>query len=239
MKYKIGDKVRVKSLEWYNENKNEFGNILCNETEYFLIYMSKFCGSILTIKNIKVDIDAYEVEENGYCWTDDMFEGLVKEETIQPVVFENIVFPNENYADKVELCLGNDYEIVVEGGRTFVQRKKPKYPKTYEECCGVLGITFDYPDIRMVSNKEYNLYSRFIELIRCRDAYWEIAGKQMGLGKSWEPDWDNLSTNHEFIKINKGCFTYSSRVLVFPTQEMRDAFYENFKDLIENCKELL
>ena len=61
----------------------------------------------------------------------------------------------------------------------------------------------------------------------------------MGLGKPWEPDWDNLSTNHESIKINKGCFTYSSRVLVFPTEEMRDAFYNNFKDLIEQCKELL
>ena len=28
-------------------------------------------------------------------------------------------------------------------------------------------------------------------------------------------------------------------ILVFPTKEMRDAFYENFKDLIEECKELL
>lgn len=59
------------------------------------------------------------------------------------------------------------------------------------------------------------------------------------LNDGWEPDWDNLSTNHEFIKINKGCFTYSSRVLVFPTIEMKESFYENFKDLIENCEELL
>lgn len=28
-------------------------------------------------------------------------------------------------------------------------------------------------------------------------------------------------------------------LLDFPTAEMRDAFYENFKDLIEQCKELL
>ena len=37
----------------------------------------------------------------------------------------------------------------------------------------------------------------------------------------------------------KGCFTYSSRVLVFPTKEMKDAFYENFEYSIEFCKELL
>ena len=28
-------------------------------------------------------------------------------------------------------------------------------------------------------------------------------------------------------------------ILTFPTEEMRDAFFENFKDLIEKCKELL
>lgn len=30
-----------------------------------------------------------------------------------------------------------------------------------------------------------------------------------------------------------------SCVLEFPTEEMRDAFFENFKDLIKSCKELL
>ena len=31
----------------------------------------------------------------------------------------------------------------------------------------------------------------------------------------------------------------NSALFVFPTAEMRDAFYENFKELIEQCKELL
>jgi hypothetical protein len=87
--------------------------------------------------------------------------------------------------------------------------------------------------------RKLNLYDNFEDLITCRDAYWKIAGKQLGSDKPWGPDWDNLSTPHEFIKIYKGCFIYSSRVLVFPTPEMRDAFYENFKDLINKCKELL
>lgn len=74
MKYNIGDKVRVKSLEWYNENKNENGIIDCNESVFFAPNMSKFCGSIVTIKNIDVDVDAYEVEEINCFWTDNMFE---------------------------------------------------------------------------------------------------------------------------------------------------------------------
>ena len=138
--------------------------------------------------------------------------------------------------DKTELVLGDDFEIKVENGKTFVVRKEPQYPKTYEECCEVLGKTKAY---QSVSGYKTEWLEDFQKLLICRDAYWKIEGEQMGLGKPWEPDWNNLSTNHEFIKINKGCFTYLSRVLVFPTKEMRDTFYENFKDLIEACKELL
>lgn len=79
------------------------------------------------------------------------------------------------------------------------------------------------------------------KLLICRDAYWEIAGEQMGLGKSWEPDWKN----HEFkycIKVLGNTLECVSEmniqcILSFPTEEMRDAFYENFKELIEECKE--
>jgi hypothetical protein len=58
--------------------------------------------------------------------------------------------------DEVELNLG-DYEIEVRDGKTYAVKKKSKYPITYEECCGILGITFDYPDIRMVTTDEYSL----------------------------------------------------------------------------------
>ena len=155
----------------------------------------------------------------------------------------------------------SDYEFrdengnVIEAKKIVLEKKKKEYPKTYEECCEVLMGKTDFADFELVltklsiSTKYENTISPepshikeinvLYKLLICRDAYWKIAGEEMGLGESWEPDWDNLSTNHEFIKINKGCFTYSSRVLVFPTAEMRDAFYENFKDLIEECKELL
>jgi hypothetical protein len=145
--------------------------------------------------------------------------------------------------DEVELNLG-DYEIEIRGDKTFAVKKKPKYPKTYEECCGILGITFDYPDIRMVSTDEYNLYSNFIQLIRCRDAYWKIAGEQMWLGEPWKPDWTDNYQKKWLItfyqdEINFTTGTNVQFILAFPTEEMRDSFFENFKDLIEKCKKLL
>jgi hypothetical protein len=61
----------------------------------------------------------------------------------------------------------------------------------------------------------------------------------MGLGKTWNP----CDTKDKYIifrsknEILKG-YNISS-VLEFPTSKMRDLFYINFKDLIEQCKELL
>ena len=246
MKYKVGNKVKVKSIKWYNDNKDEFEKIRCN-TAYFQPTMSKLCDSILTIKNIDKFINAYIVEENSYYWTDDMLEGLAEEEIyneddIDPLhelcqsKLSAVIIESDVFKDEVELIL-NDYEVVTRGDKTYAVKKKPKYPKSYEECCGVLGMTFDYPDIRMVSIDEYNLYSSFIQLIRCRDSYWKIAG-------DWKPDCNNdvyyfYTIKYNGIHIRLYNYTQEYAILAFPTEEMRDAFYKNFKELIEKCKELL
>ena len=67
----------------------------------------------------------------------------------------------------------------------------------------------------------------------------------MGLGKPWEPDYTNTDEKKFSIWVDfgeiklGGAFTTTQMVLSFPTEEMRDAFYENFKKEIEICKELL
>ena len=76
------------------------------------------------------------------------------------------------------------------------------------------------------------------------DAYWKIAGEQMGLGKSWGPDWEDAELKKYCIyygdgNIQEGTWTIHNSILAFPTEEIRDAFYDNFKELIESCKELL
>lgn len=146
--------------------------------------------------------------------------------------------------DFLEYKIADGYEFdKIENGNIILKPIKPKYPKTYKECCGILGMTYDYPDIKMVSTDECSLYSSFIELIRCRDAYWKIAGKEMGFGKPWKPDWNDgeskwcMSYSGKYIEFDQ--YKFKHHILAFPTVEMRDTFYENFKDLIESCKELL
>lgn len=168
-----------------------------------------------------------------------------------------VIFNDANYEDEVELQLG-DYEIEVRDGKTYAVKKKPKYPTTYEECCEKLGIEEDlwfvYEDIdgnhinsACISNyriRGLELYHNLEKLKICRDAYWKIAGEEMGLDKPWEPDWKDNYQKKWTISFYQGEINFTKgpnvhRILAFPTEEMRDAFYENFKDLIESCKELL
>ena len=122
-------------------------------------------------------------------------------------------------------------------------KKRHKYPKTYEECCKVL---FPYSiELGKVLTSGYNceLLKKFGELLICRDAYWKIAGEQLGLSKPWEPDFKDDSDKYFICYIKdevwKSNIRDCNKVLVFPTVEMRDAFYENFKDLIEECRGFL
>ncbi len=119
------------------------------------------------------------------------------------------------------------------------------YPKTYEECCKVL-----FPNaiaLGKVLTSGYNceLLKKIGELLICRDAYWKIAGEQMGLGKPWEPDWDDGEQEKYCIEVrndNELCditYLHAHRILAFPTMELFDIFVENFEELIEQCKELL
>lgn len=151
-----------------------------------------------------------------------------------------IVFCAES-PHETELVLGDNFEVKVEDGKTYVVRKLSKFPKTYEECCEVLGVDSVINDNR---GYRWELLCSLQELLVCRDAYWKIAGEQMGLGKPWKPDWIKPSEMKFCIVNSEGNITKwvqktTNKILAFPTEEMRDAFYENFKELIELVKELL
>ena len=59
----------------------------------------------------------------------------------------------------------------------------------------------------------------------------------------WKPDWTDLNTKYTIcakknMLVKEGFLTYSTP-LCFKTGELRDEFYNNFKDLIEIAKPLL
>ena len=88
MKYKKGDRVRVKSLEWYNANKNSEGAIIFPDFRIFDDSMSEFCGKVVTIDAYIPRGNYYDINEDEKVnyWSDDMFEGLAIEKPQEKMI---------------------------------------------------------------------------------------------------------------------------------------------------------
>lgn len=147
----------------------------------------------------------------------------------------NVSYCSAQNVDK----LPNGFELQEDGYFSWVN-KKPKYPTTFEEC---LNMLYCKSILKTIIGHKAELLLNLEKLLICRDVYWKILGEETGLDKSWESDWTSgkpfycISVNAN--TIGKGRWYTDNKILAFPTEEIRDIFYENFKDLIESCKELL
>ena len=120
----------------------------------------------------------------------------------------------------------------------FEKIKSQQYPTTVKECCETLKLLNH--ERNGISGYESGKLWALQKLLICRDAYWKLAD-------DWKPDWGNgkmyyIYYNPNVHDIAYGLFSFGSSFqvkLVFPTLEMRDAFYDNFEKEIEECKELL
>ena len=207
-------------------------------------HSEKEVSKLIWISKSKSIAYSMQCEDEGReIYSSDVLDPVVKEVTVNNIEdfltdkkISSINFQDqEHYSDEVELCLSDQHEIKEKNGKWFVVKKKPELPKTYEECCRILGIA----DVgNGYCGYKWKLLGAFQELLICRDAYWKLAG-------DWEPDYKTLVDNGYFTihtfnrEIVKSKTSHRQSILAFPTEEMRDMFYENFKDLIEKCKELL
>lgn len=241
--YKTGDLVKCWVKGQYGAFKIEqmyWYNLLGMATVRYIIYNMHYYPE---------DLQPYESPE---IYTEDTKSHESNAEKSESLILKSEVLediPNEKENNDVEFQLPEGFQFIDDKGevinttKIILERIKPKYPKTYAECCGVIGFG-GIIGFTGLADEEEDLYAKFIILKRCRDAYWKIAGEQMGLDKPWKPDWKNRELKkyciyYETGIIQKGICVYHNSILAFPTEEMRDAFYDNFKDLIEKCKELL
>lgn len=73
MKHKVGDKVKIKSLDWFNENMNE-DNVVPTAGNIFTARMSAFCGRETEIFAVRKDDYELVIDNCRWSWTDDMLE---------------------------------------------------------------------------------------------------------------------------------------------------------------------
>ena len=190
------------------------------------------------------ELQPYEELSFGECIEKTINECLFggDEETMEGVyAYNEINCYHKDFGDKVRIRLGPDFEIKIEDDITYIVKKQSQYPKTYVECCEIIHSDPSfYVDTHLYSDKLESLY----KLLICRNAYWKIYGEQMGLGKPWKPDWTNNHQKKWIINFYQGEINFTTGpnvhfVLAFPSDEICDYFYNNFKDLINQCKELL
>ena len=198
---------------------------------------------IITKMVWQCDYICYKLNDKLYTnEMDKLKPHITAEELINEAVYAELDKPKE-FHDTIAFTIPYGYEfgyIDIDNSQVVLKKKKPKYPKTYKECCKELGIT----DIENgYCGYKWELLGKFQELLICRDAYWKIAGAEMGLGKPWKPTLHHKETHYAISnvcgKVKYERYGEYNAILAFPTMEMRSAFYENFKDLIEQCKELL
>ena len=148
---------------------------------------------------------------------------------------------------------------VINAKKIVLEKKKLKYPQSFEECCEVLSMpsyyklrysTYEHGYHEYTTSKDLGVLQSELDtlgkLLICRDAYWLTAGREMGLEGKWKPDWSsNWSGCEKYAIVIEGneiltdVAVRRSRILVFPTKEMRDEFLKVFRNYIEVCKDFL
>ena len=123
---------------------------------------------------------------------------------------------------------------------TIAFKKKDTLPNTWEEYYNSLSKERKYVIDNALSHLSWlpnNIRCKYITLFKLevlRDTY----------RQGWEPDYTDLKEKHIIIKeFNKiEAFWHVTRThyfLSFQSEEIRDKFYNNFKDLIEKAKDLI
>ena len=73
MKYKVGDKVKIKSKDWYEENKDENGDVELID-EAFKLKMIDYLGKCAVVKKCLETYYEINIDSGFWNWTDEMFE---------------------------------------------------------------------------------------------------------------------------------------------------------------------
>ena len=153
---------------------------------------------------------------------------------------------------------GWEFDHLNERGNIVLKEKNKELPKTWLKCMKCVndlelidtGDNIEKWNFTTLDNSGY-VFGRnehhllpqglgkpmlaLCQLLVCRNAWWKRLG--------WKPDWDDGNNKFTIIyscgtvccDCNKRC----SRILAFPTSEVRDLFLYTFRDLIEEAKNML
>ena len=240
--YKVGDKVNV--WKYYLEGRSELeeGEIKSmrwNSARCEVAYRMKELTGEFYKNNIRGKVNGGDEQKPN---------STIEYTEIDKQCFDEV---HKRYSEITHVFMtGHGYTLpdgyhfadengnVIDASKIRLVKNAPTYPKTYDECCKVLmgetdfylfGFVPTFSDVNGNFDNEINPYAPYVNVINeffslliCRDAYWKIAGEELGLDKPWKPVWDeseDLYTIHTFNgEIRLSGTAHRNAILVFPTE---------------------
>lgn len=152
--------------------------------------------------------------------------------------------------NRKEIIIPQGWEIdEVRGNKIILMKSKKELPKTWGECIAKIR-DLEYIDRNCIYKATFSAETAsnhindipiglgkpmlaLCKLLVCREVY----------RQEWKPDWSDCKIKWT-ISYTDGniigmAYIKTSRVLSFQSEELRDQFLENFRDLIEEAKELI
>lgn len=238
MKHKVGDKVRIKSLDWYNKNGGDnkavnFGLI------WFGTSMKDYCGKIATIMEVGPFFYRLDIDNQWWYWVDKMFDETYNMEQKEV----KVKIPEGYEVDKEKSTFEEPINIVfkkkdneVRNWNDLVGKKVPSGSKVIDTLSNISILapcwTFD-------KNRDKNI---FIDEKPAKSA---LAMAQISQlmpyygGAITDEEWDNEDI-HKYVinkyrsNINKDTFYVNYVFLAFHTEEQRDDFLKYNEQLIKD-----
>ena len=189
--------------------------------------------------------------------TSEYTKGIIEDSTIRAMDFENGAKWADNNPKFInmetkEIIIPQGWEIdEVRGNKIILMESKKELPKTWEECIAKIR------DLECIDRNSCIDTATFSDDVASK----HINDIPIGLGKpmlalcqllvcrevyrqGWKPNWKDDKEIKYCIErvenwITKETYELTSKVLSFQSAEIRDEFLENFRDLIEEAKELI
>ena len=198
MKYKVGDKIKIKSIDWYNHQvKDKDGDIPISSVNYtyFTKEMSNFCGKEAKIVGVSDNYYTLDIDKGVFEWIDVMFE--------DNYIFEELpigeVFDFKGHKLRVEKdvhgsCAGcfmlKNYRIENCCAQLFQDRLRPRCGSMRKDRTGVIFKEIENMEKRKVeldietAKKWYNGSDKSLHTLALQ-AFSENELKDSGLPNTW------------------------------------------------------
>ena len=160
-KYKVGDKVRIKSLKWYNSNKNENGEIVKDYITFFE-GMSEYCGKYFEVSYVSSN-GICHLKGINWCWEDWMFEDDTDNNNIQKRKVDESDIDIENYIHPFQEITNGLYETYCKKNRDYGNSFEQSLNK-FGEISALIRISDKYNRLcSLITNKEQEVKDESID----------------------------------------------------------------------------